>query len=192
MKRKGLLIASVFALLSFTLPCAAEQLLIHDFDMGEKASENAYDFGAWNKDPNDTTQGCVESFEPVQRYGDKGMSLRLDYDVDSPAPAYNGMWLKFKQNDLSKYKYLNFYIKGDGEKGFTKVVKLELKNPNETGKFLFAGISDEWQLAKIALSDFRGLRDWTNITEFVLVFDDINSRPKSGTIYLDNIFVSTD
>lgn len=169
-----------------------EQLLVCDFDSAEKPSENVYNFGAWNKDPNDTTQGCVESFENVEKFGDNGMSLRLDYDVDSPAPAYNGFWIKVKDLDLSKYQYFNFYIKGDSEKGSTRVIKLEIKNSNEVGRFLYSGVTNEWSLAKIALSDFRGLRDWTDVTELVLVFDDMNSKPKMGTLYVDNVFFSTE
>jgi hypothetical protein len=185
-------VAGLVVSLGLTSSSFADQILIHDFDTGDKPSENAYDFGAWNKDPNDTTQGCVESFDAVDRFGDKGMSLRLDYDVDSPAPAYNGMWMKVKELDLSPYKYLNFYIKGNKEKGFSKVIKLELKNDTEAGKYLFTQVTEEWTLAKIPLSEFRGVRDWTKMKEFVIVFDDLNSRPKAGTIYVDNIFFSTE
>ncbi len=194
MKMKAMILAAV-AVLSMCWngsSFAADQLLVHDFDLGEKPSENAYDFGAWNKDPNDTTQGCTESFETAERFGDKGMSLRLDYDVDSPAPAYNGMWMKLKELDLSKYKFLNFYIKGDPQKGFSKVIKLELKNPNEVGKNLYTEVTGEWKLAKIPLSEFRGLKDLTKATEFVMVFDDMNTKPKTGTIYVDNIFFSAE
>lgn len=190
--KKAVLGAVAVLSVCFSGSLFADQLLVHDFDLGEKPSDNAYDFGAWNKDPNDTTQGCTESFETVEKFGDKGMSLRLDYDVDSPAPAYNGMWMKLKELDLSKYKFLNFYIKGDTQKGFTKVVKLELKNGSEVGKNLFSGITNEWKPAKIALSEFRGLKDLTKATELVIVFDDMNSKPKTGTIYVDNIFFSTE
>lgn len=169
----------------------ADDLMVMNFDSGEKLSQSAYDFGAWNKDSSDPSQGCVESFSPDEKFGDQGMSLRLDYDVESAAPAYNGVWIKVKELDISRYKFFNFAVKGDAKNGFTKVIKWEIKNPHEAGKFLFAGVTNEWQEVKIQINDFKGPRDRTKITEIVLVFDDVNSKPKMGTIYIDNIYFST-
>ena len=106
---------------------AQSELVISDFDTGDKPNNIGGDFGGWDKDPNDESQGTVMSFEPNDALGDPaGYSIRLDYDVDSPNPAYNGFWMKLNGEDASAYYTLNFYIKGDGVSVFTKRDKIEL------------------------------------------------------------------
>ncbi|MBI1869635.1 MAG: CIA30 family protein [Chlamydiae bacterium] len=184
-----LLCGMLFGMVSFGF---TDELVIQNFDSDVRTDQVCRNFGAWNKDPDDESQGCVESLDAQARVGDQGMSLRLDYDVDSPNPAYNGFWLQMRDLDFSKYKYLNFDVKGDKDKGFSKVVKFELKNGQQVGRYLYTEMTDEWKHAKIPFSSFKGLKDWTKMTEFVIVFDDLNSKPKVGTMNVDNIVVTTD
>src|SRR3989338_2888870 len=100
---------------------SGNELVVADFNTGEKPSNLGGDFGAWDKDPNDETQGCQQSFEATHVLGDEtGYSIRLDYDVDSPNPAYNGFWMKLNDLDTTAYNTVNFYLKGDATNGFTK------------------------------------------------------------------------
>ena len=163
-------------------------LLVDDFNRGEKPNALGGDFGSWDKDPNDPTQKCMMSFDKANAFGGAGYALRLDYDVDSPNPAYNGFWSKLQGTDVSPYKNLEFYVKGDPSLGHSTQIKLELKNSKEVGRYLLKGIGDEWQKVTIPLKDFVGVTDWkTPLTEFVVVFDDITCTKKVGTIYLDEI-----
>ena len=108
---------------------AGNELVLADFNTGDKPSNVGGDFGAWNKDPNDETQGTAMSFVSDDALGDPaGYSIRLDYDVDSPNPAYCGFWMKLNNEDATPYNALTFYIKGDAAAGFTKRVKIELKD----------------------------------------------------------------
>jgi hypothetical protein len=109
-------------------PKAAEELVIADFDSGEKPNNLGGNFGAWNKDPSDPTQWCKESFDNATKHGDKGFSMKLDYSVESPNPAYNGFWMMLPNFDASKYDNLTFWVKGDPKEGYTTVFKVELKN----------------------------------------------------------------
>jgi len=169
-----------------------EELVILDFDTGDKPNNLGGDFGAWDKDPNDDTQWCEISFE----YGDDalgepdGYSLRLSYDVDSPSPAYNGFWTKLEGEDFSDYNTLTLYVKGDPEKGFTKRLKVELKDYQKTAAYIISGITDKWQKFSIPFEKFRTIQDWSSMNEFVIVFDDINSNPKEGSILFDQVTVS--
>ncbi len=171
-----------------------EELVILDFDTGDKPNNLGGDFGAWDKDPNDDTQWCEISFE----YGDDaagepdGYSLRLSYDVDSPSPAYNGFWTKLEGEDFSDYNTLNLYVKGDSEKGFTKRIKVELKDYQKTAAYIISGITDKWQKVSIPFEKFRTISDWSSMNEFVIVFDDINSSPKVGSILIDQVTVSSE
>lgn len=169
-----------------------QELVIADFDTGDKPNNIGGDFGSWDKDPNDETQGCKMSFVEDDAMGDAmGYSLRLDYDVDSPNPAYNGLWMKLNNLDASAYNTLNFYMKGQGN--FTKRVKIELKD--STGKsspFILSGVTDQWQKFSIPFEKFAKIQDWKSLSEFVVVFDDINSNPKTGTINLDQVTLSAE
>jgi hypothetical protein len=164
-------------------------LVVADFDTGDKPNNVGGDFGAWDKDPNDDTQGTVMAFEPDDALGDPaGYSVRLDYDVDSPNPAYNGFWMKLNGEDATPYNTITFYIKGDEKAGFTKRVKLELKDmTNKPSPYIVSGITEKWQKISIPFEKFRRITDWKSMNEFVVVFDDINSNPKKGTIYIDQI-----
>jgi len=168
------------------------ELVIADFNTGDKPNNIGGDFGSWDKDPEDDTQGTHIAFEPEDALGDpSGYALRLEYDVDSPNPAYNGFWMKLVGEDLSNYNTLNFFIKGDAKSGFTKRIKVELKDQsNKPSPYIISGITDEWQQFSIPFEKFKRVSDWTSMNEFVIVFDDINSRPKAGTIYVDNISVT--
>jgi len=41
---------------------AGKALVVADFDTGDKPNNLGGDFGAWDKDPNDESQGCQLSF----------------------------------------------------------------------------------------------------------------------------------
>ena len=186
-------IVSFFAVTFFLLALAggahAATLVIADFDSGAKPNNIEGDFGAWNKDEADATQDCKMDFDSTTMHGSKGFSVRLDYDVDSPNPAYNGFWMKLQNTDISKYDKLSFWIKGDETAGFSPKIKLEIKNgKGEVGKYLLTNITKDWQEIVVPLSQFSGLADKTGMTEFVIVFDDMTcAAKKQGTVYIDDI-----
>lgn len=193
MKKLGSLVFAGMLALAFTLGTgsvfAADELVIADFDTGDKPNNLGGDFGGWDKDPNDETQGTQMSFEPDDALGDPaGYAIRLDYDVDSPNPAYNGLWMKLNGQDATAYNALSFYIKGDAAAGFTKRVKIEVKDMNnKPSPYIVSGITEQWQEVVIPFDKFRRIEDWSAMNEFVVVFDDINSNPKKGTIFIDHV-----
>jgi hypothetical protein len=165
-----------------------EELVVADFDNGEKPNNLGGNFGAWNKDPSDPTQWCKEGFDNVTRRGNTGFAMKLDYSVDSPNPAYNGFWMTLPNIDVSKYDDINFLVKGDPESGYTTVFKIELKNANkQIGRYYVSSVGDRWQEISIPLSEFKGLTDKTNLTEFVIVFEDRMASNKKGALYIDDI-----
>ena len=170
-------------------PASASELVLADFNTGDKPSNVGGDFGAWDKDPNDESQGCQQSFEAEDAAGDQlGYSIRLDYDVDSPNPAYNGFWMKLNGLDATAYNTLNFQVRGDGTNGFTKRLKIELKDSSmQPSPFIVGGITDQWQKFSIPFEKFKRVKNWEALSEFVVVFDDLNSNPKAGTIFFDQV-----
>ncbi|MBI5123884.1 MAG: hypothetical protein HZA72_00515 [Candidatus Omnitrophica bacterium] len=169
-------------------PKAAEELIIADFNSGVKPSNIGGNFGAWNKDPSDPTQWCRESFDNAARHGDSGFGMKLDYSVDSPNPAYNGFWMMLPNFDAVNFDNIAFWVKGDTNAGYTTVFKIELKNANkQVGRYYISNVSDQWQNISIPLSELKGLIDRSNLTEFVVVFEDRMATNKKGVIYIDDI-----
>ncbi|PIQ85774.1 MAG: hypothetical protein COV74_07460 [Candidatus Omnitrophica bacterium CG11_big_fil_rev_8_21_14_0_20_45_26] len=209
MKRNITLLMAVFAVVLLGTPAfihaqadeqaqatenmQATEMVIADFDTGDKPNNIGGDFGSWDKDPADESQYCNMSFEPDDMFGDPaGYSIRLDYDVNSSNPAYNGFWMKLNNFDASGHNTINFGLKGDAAKGYTKRIKIELKDANGSSPYIVSGITDEWQQFSIPFEKFRRIKDWSALTEFVVVFDDINSVPKEGSVYFDNLTFSTE
>jgi len=191
---KGRKLVAVLAIVAFALSLspvtafAAEEILIADFDAGEKPNNVGGNFGAWDKDPADFSQGCAESFDSSNRCGSKGFSMKLEYDVDSKNPAYNGFWMFLQNMDASKYDNVAFKVKGDSKDGYTTVFKVELKNAGrQVGRYYVTSVTDKWQDIVIPLKDFKGLTDFSNLTEFIIVFEDRVASNKKGVIYLDDI-----
>jgi len=191
----GALLAAITILNTFSAQfamAAGNELVLADFNTGDKPSNIGGDFGTWNKDTDDETQGATMSFVSEDALNDTaGYAVRLDYDVDSPNPAYNGFWMKLNNTDAAAYNSLTFYVKGDPKAEFTRRVKIELKD--KTGKpcsYVVANVTDEWQKIAIPFDKFRRITDWTALSELVVVFDDVNSRPKKGTIYIDQVTFS--
>ena len=195
--KKRLIFAAIFpilAVMTLTISnskamASGNELVIADFNTGDKPNNIGGDFGAWDKDPDDDTQGTRMSFEPDDALGDSsGYAVRLDYDVDSPNPAYNGFWSKLNGEDLRNFNVLTFYIKGDAAKGFRKRVKIELKDQStKASAYVFGNVTTEWQKVVIPFDKFRRITDWSKMGELVFVFDDMNSRPKTGTILIDQL-----
>ena len=184
----------------------SETLVVSNFDDGSDHNALGGDFGAWNRYPEDTSQGCVTHLDEANGYGGTGTALRIDYDVDSPNPAFCGFWTSLHGIDLRPYHQLVLYVKGDVAKGYTTQIKLELKPvqpPPDTSqepatgqepeaeqvrpRYLLKRITDQWQRFVIPLESFEGLRDRSSMKELVIIFDDMNSTKKTGTLYLDEI-----
>ena len=196
MFKRSVCIAMVAILLAALAPASSfaagksssGELLIADFNTGDKPSNIGGDFGAWNKDPADFTQGCTEAFDSANRHGDAGFAMKLEYSVDSKNPAYNGFWMALPNIDVSGYDNLAFWVKGDAKAGYTTVFKVELKNAGkQIGRYYVTNVTDQWQEVVIPLSEFKGLTDTSNMTEFVVVFEDRIASNKKGIIYVDDI-----
>jgi hypothetical protein len=171
-----------------------QQLMLADFNSGKKPNNNGQSFGAWRKEYNDETQFTDMSFVKDDARDDaEGYAVRLDYDVDSSTPAYNGFWMNLEGIDLASYRVLNFYIKGVEKDGFTKKVRIEFKdesNKPSASYFMVTKITGQWQKISVPFEEFQGTNDWENLRQFVIVFDDADSDPKVGSILIDEISLS--
>ncbi len=165
------------------------EVCVDDFNAGFKPNCLGGDLGAFDYMPDDFSQSCLEVYDPDVRMGDFGFSLRLDYDVDSPNPAFNGFWTKLGNFDASHFSKLVFWVKGDQEHGFTNVFKVELKNESgETGKYYVKNIIAQWKKIEIPLKEFVFINDFSDLVELIFVFEDRIASKKQGTIWVDDIY----
>lgn len=130
-----------------------------------------------------------------------GNVLQLDYNVNATnnyAGYSSRLYSGSPSQDLSGYNAISFYVKGkDGGEFF----KIQLKKGDSTmaslyiSDYLDGGVTTIWQKVTIPFHNFVNLGNvgqWGNMAEFGIVFEqyscDVNSsRPKVGTIYVDDI-----
>jgi hypothetical protein len=55
---------------------------------------------------------------------------------------------------------------------------------------MVGGIRGEWKKVSIPLKKFRNLKSFKSMSEFVVVFEDQMSVPKTGSILIDQITFS--
>ena len=162
--------------------------MVADFNSGTKPNNLGGDFGAWIKDPNDPMQGCIESFDRANRFGNTGYALRLIYSVESKKPAFGGLWMRLQNLDASKFDTLAFHVKGDAHMGFTTVFKVELKDSmDQASHFYVHGVTEQWHDVVIPLKDFQGIANFKRLKEFVIVFEDTTATAKKGVMYIDDV-----
>jgi Complex I intermediate-associated protein 30 (CIA30) len=173
--------------LLLTLATSAE-LMVADFNSGTKPNNIGGDFGCWIKDPADPNQGCIDSFDARDRYGNKGYALRLIYSVASKNPAYGGLWMRLQNLDASGFDAIALRVRGDAGMGYTKTFKVELKDAvDQSSHYYVKSVTDQWQEVVIPLSAFEGMANARKLKEFVIVFEDTTATAKQGVIYLDDI-----
>lgn len=169
-------------------PRSGSELMVADFNSGSKPNNIGGDFGAWTRDPNDPMQGCIETFDRADRFGNSGYALRLVYSVQSSKPAFGGLWMQLRNLDASRFSALAFRVRGDAKMGFTTVFKVELKDSvGQASHFMVSGVTDQWQDVVIPLKDFEGMANVRSLKEFVITFEDSSATTKRGVIYVDDI-----
>ena len=166
---------------------SAGVLRVAGFDQGGWRTNLGDPFGTWDHDPEDRTQFCRARLVEEPRVGTSGYSLMLDYDVQSPNPAFNGFWMKLPNLPLNRFQALSFSVKGDPERDFTRRIKLELKSKRRSAVYILDGIQSEWVRIRIPLHEFRDIEKIRSAAEFVIVFDDQTVTQPVGTLYLDEV-----
>lgn len=168
-------------------PAAVLPLLVADFNQPGWYTNTGHPFGAWQGDPGDPTQFFRARLVESPRVGDSGYSLQLEYDAESPNPAYGGFWMKLGGVALRPYRTLSFVIKGDADRGFTTRLKVELKDRTHAATYELHGITGAWTRMRIPLKAFVGIEKLRQAEEFVLVLDQATITQRTGTLYLEDL-----
>lgn len=191
-----------------------DEVIVLDFETGDNTNYLGGASGAWNMDPSDINDSWTDD-EIVEIIGIDGKptkALSLHYSVDSVKASQNGFWTKLMNFSGEYYDHLYFEVKGDEEKGFTEIFRIELKKCKSgecigdpkideviIGRYNIP-VTSEWQTIKVPLNRMTGIIDFANpaawhnpavarqdLDELVFAFIDRQVTKKTGRIYLDNI-----
>lgn len=159
---------------------------------------------------------CIPTFtdDPKERYGDKGASLRLDFDVTKRG-SFSFYWtiLTVKKNTVVEGR--NIEIMSFADLRGHDVLELQFKDPQggadftiemhedvdgdgvymmgidrsssvDVSPYIDRSASGKWQKISIPLIKFANIKDWNHILEIVFVFKSGSGIPK-GAVYLDDL-----
>ncbi len=173
---------------TISLPLSGtSSLLVDDFDRASTANKLGGYFGTFSQTPDEFNQFCNLSFDKDNKIGFSGYSLRLDYSLESPQAINNGFWMSLSNLDAIKYSGLEFFVKGDEEKGYPPLLKLQLKNANQTGTYIINNITGTWQKIYVPFQNFEGIKDLDHLLKLLIIFEAKPDMPKTGTVYIDNL-----
>ncbi|MFC2048868.1 hypothetical protein ACFLR5_01450 [Elusimicrobiota bacterium] len=204
-----LLISLNAAVLFCSLNTHAERLLVEDFNMTRFVNYLGGSHNTWSNNPSDKTIGCTSAYSRE----DNGFALKLEYDIDSsltymynaeyildysayavdglineiPHTGFCGYYFMLNNADLTKYRYLIFFIKGDEQAGYTRKMQVELKTPDQSSGYIIEGITNKWKKIVVPLSVFEKIDNWKKIDELTFIFNEYSTE-KTGVMYVDNIY----
>lgn len=89
------------------------------------------------------------SFKLIESMKDSS-AFEINYDV-SQRYSYCGVYLRYGDLDVTKYRRLTFQIKGDEQEGFPETIKVELKYRGEYVQFEHIPLQSMWTEAKILI-----------------------------------------
>ncbi len=149
--------------------------------------------GTWEHNIMDPDQSIKVSIVGEATAGKReGKVLRLDFDVDSPNPAMVGVWIKLQNQDLSSFDTLHLSLRsGDGERFRGSVAVQFTDSLYRKAAYLVSNVKEEWKEYRIPLKKFARIANWSQVKEFEIIIDDINANPKEGSLFVDEIYVSS-
>jgi hypothetical protein len=91
--------------------------------------------------------------------------------------------------NLSRYKALSFSLKKNNY--FDKIaLRVEFTNPyNESSHLYLTDIPADWKEYKINLAQFKGISDWTEMSNLSFIIEEWNAKEKKDIVYIENIRV---
>lgn len=165
-----------------------QKMVIESFDLPDMP-QNVH---TWEHNVLDYDQGIeIELVDEDAGAKAGGRSLAIHFDVDSSHPAMVGCWIGLRKQDLRGFDTLHFSLKSAEGERFTGNVAVQLTDSgNRKAPYLVGGVSHEWKEYSIPLKKFTRIADWSGVKDFEIVIDDINARPKEGTLLIDEIYVT--
>lgn len=184
-------------------------LVMDDFNIKKMMNKRNGAIGTWKSNPNDTSQWCEIAHDGQTYLGQRGASLKVNYNVESymktyvesrerissqehgfHAIAFNGIYMGLQKLDTTPFRYFVFSVRGDPAQGYTRKFKVEFKDDKRSISYYVDGITSDWKRFFIPLRQFAATINLKELQEIVFVFDS-NVTLGKGTLYLDELYFAT-
>ncbi len=117
--------------------------------------------------------------------------IRIKYNLNPPFPAIEIFSMNVPLIDASKYRYINFMVRGL-EEGYPGVIKVTVRNKrNEVSSYLIQDIKLKWKKVSIPVAEFKEISDWSNLQDISFVLEAWNAEKKKGIVLIDDISFSS-
>lgn len=123
-----------------------------------------------------------------------GRSLQVSFAFAAADDGVVGVQVPLQDVDASDFDHLALWIRGDPQAGFGPSVKIRLRRPDpeaggrwQTGSFVVDGIDDRWRRVIVPLNRMPGIREWTHLSDFLLLIQARRVGVARGGYYLDDI-----
>ncbi len=117
--------------------------------------------------------------------------IRVSYDFKKSSNPIQSFSVSISPVDVSKYKTLQFSIRGK-EEGYPGRVKVTITNKkNETAFYYLQDVGLKWHKANIPLKEFKSITDWSNVTEVTFSLESWNVDKQKGIMLIDDIQFSS-
>lgn len=145
--------------------------------------------GVWEEYMKDKYQTFKAEFSELEKMGEKGYSLALDYDFREGKDSIGGIWFRVDGYDFKSAEYFGFWAKGEPKLGYSQVIGItfESKFGQRVTKY-FGKLQDVWTRVEIPLREpeFEKLKE---VVEINIFLDRRYATQRVGRIYLDNFYL---
>ncbi len=111
--------------------------------------------------------------------------VKINFNFD---PAKKEIYsVNLNRLNLAKYKSLAFAVKKANYKDLTSL-RVEFTNTfKEKSEIYLKDIPHRWHNFKLAFSDFKGVTDWSEMSNISFIIEQWNTKEKHGVVLVENI-----
>ena len=167
---------------------ALRQLVLEDFE-GTSSGEKP-----WQTYPRPSMSAIRYRLDSSERLGNRGQSLHLGFAFAGTDAPEIGFRMRLNGLDASDYDHLAFWVKGDSADGYASAFRVQFRRPDPKGpglteraSYLVTGITAEWQRVVVPLNFMTGIKEWTDLTDFIISLQSRRSSERQGGYYIDDI-----
>jgi hypothetical protein len=104
--------------------------------------------------------------------------MRIEYEFDAGNPMKASFAIDLGDLDASAYDHVEFWIKGDEERGYGRALKVGFRRPKageprlmQDGTAVITGISGKWQRIVVPLNRMAGIEEWKHLHAFFIALE---------------------
>lgn len=116
------------------------------------------------------------------------LPLKIEYKFKDTSEKIKSISLDLPKINLNDYDNLEFALRGDPEKGYSSLIRIELESSRKEKKALYIkGIDSSWKTFKIPLRQIPTLNTFSDLNNLSFVIEGWNADKEEGRIFIDKI-----